>query len=165
MSEEMSVELAVVELLKKNKLKITTAESCSGGLVAARLINVPGVSKYLKAAYITYADKTKHRILGVKKSTLKKHTAVSKEVAYQMAKGAAKLEKADVAISVTGIAGPDGGTEDKPVGLVYIGVAVCKKITVKKFIFEGSREKIREDSVLAALTLTRKCIMKHFGEE
>ncbi|MCR4705468.1 MAG: CinA family protein [Lachnospiraceae bacterium] len=160
----MTSEQSLVELLAKYKLKITTAESCTGGLVAATLINVPGVSAYLKAGYITYSDKAKHRILGVRKKTLKKFSAVSDKVAAEMAKGAAKLEKADVAIAVTGLAGPDGGTEKKPVGLVYIGIYVRGKVRVKECRFDGDRESIRHSSVAEALRLTQKMILKSCGE-
>ncbi len=160
----MTSEENLVALLAKHHLKITTAESCTGGLVAATLINVPGVSSYLKAGYITYSDKAKHRILGVRKKTLRKYTAVSDKVAAEMAKGAAKREKADVAISVTGLAGPDGGSEDKPVGLVYIGIFVCGKVRVKECRFEGDRENIRNSSVAEALRLTQKMILKKCGE-
>ncbi len=160
----MTSEERVVELLAKYDLKITTAESCTGGLVAATLINVPGVSSNLKAGYITYSDKAKHRILGVRKKTLKKFTAVSDKVAAEMAKGAAKREKADVAISVTGLAGPDGGTDEKPVGLVYIGIFVCGKVRVKECRFDGDRENIRKSAAQEALRLAQKMILKRCGE-
>ncbi len=162
--DDVTLEKAVVDLLLANKLTISTVESCTGGLVAARLINVPGVSEVFKSGYITYSNKAKRRLLGVKKSTLLKHGAVSEEVARDMAKGAAVVAKADVVVSVTGIAGPDGGTEEKPVGLVYIGCYVCGRCTVKKCLFSGSRAKIRENTVSAALSLMRECILQYYSE-
>ena len=162
--EEVTLEKAVVDLLLANKLTISTVESCTGGLVAARLINVAGVSEVFKSGYITYSNKAKRRLLGIKKSLLVKYGAVSKETAREMAKGAALISKADVTVSITGIAGPDGGTEEKPVGLVYIGCSVCGKVTVKEYHFSGSRAKIRESTVSAALTLMRECILEYYSE-
>ena len=162
--DEVTLERAVVDLLLANKLAITTVESCTGGLLAARLINVPGVSEVFKSGFITYSNKAKRRLLGVKKSLLLKHGAVSKEVAREMVKGAALVSKADVAVSVTGIAGPDGGSEEKPVGLVYIGCNVCGKITVKECHFSGNRARIRDNTVSAALSLMRECILQYYSE-
>ena len=161
---DVTLEKAVVDLLCANKLTITTVESCTGGLLSARLINVPGVSEVFKSGYVTYSNKAKRRLLGIKKNLLEKHGAVSKEVARDMAKGAALVSKSDVTVSITGIAGPDGGTEDKPVGLVYIGCSVCGKITVKEYHFSGDRAKIRENTVSAALTLLRECILQYYSE-
>lgn len=157
--EDTTLEKAVAELLASRDLTITCAESCTGGLLSGRLINVSGVSDVYKAGFVTYSNKAKHRLIGVKKSTLKKYGAVSPETAREMAEGAACTAKSDVAVSVTGIAGPDGGTEEKPVGLVYIGCSVKGKVTVKKYQFSGSRSKIRESAVAAALTLLRKCVL------
>ena len=132
--------------------------------MAARLINVPGVSEVFKAGYITYSNKAKRRLLGIKKNLLLKHGAVSREIAEAMAVGASVLSKADVTVSVTGIAGPDGGTPEKPVGLVYIGCYVCGNLTVKECRFQGSRAKIRESAVSSALALMRECILKYYSE-
>ena len=162
--DEVTLEKAVVDLMLANKLTITTVESCTGGLLAARLINVPGVSEVFKSGYITYSNKAKRRLLGIKKNLLVKHGAVSKEVAREMVKGAALVSKADVTVSITGIAGPDGGTEEKPVGLVYIGCDVCGRITVKEYHFSGERSKIRENTVSAALCLLRECILQYYSE-
>ncbi len=162
--DAVTLEKAVVDLLLANHLTICTVESCTGGLLAARLINVPGVSEVFKAGYITYSNKAKRRLLGVKKSLLLKHGAVSEQVAKEMARGAALVSKADVTVSVTGIAGPGGGTEEKPVGLVYMGCSVCGRITVKKCQFSGSRGKIRENTVSAALSLMRECILQYYSE-
>lgn len=162
--DDVTLERAVVDLLLANKLTITTVESCTGGLLAARLINVPGVSEVYKSGYITYSNKAKRRLLGIKKNLLSKHGAVSKEIAREMAKGAALLSKADVTVSVTGIAGPDGGSEEKPVGLVYIGCDVCGKVTVEEYHFSGDRAKIRENTVSSALSLMRECILQYYSE-
>lgn len=162
--DTVTLEKAVVDLLLANHLTICTVESCTGGLLAARLINVPGVSEVFKAGYITYSNKAKRRLLGVKKTLLIKHGAVSEQVAKEMARGAALASKADVTVSVTGIAGPGGGTEEKPVGLVYMGCSVCGRITVKKCQFSGSRGKIRENAVSAALSLMRECILQYYSE-
>lgn len=162
--DDVTLEKAVVDLLLANKLTISTVESCTGGLLAARLINVPGVSEVFKSGYITYSNKAKRRLLGIKKNLLLKHGAVSKEIAREMAKGAALVSKANVTVSVTGIAGPDGGSEEKPVGLVYIGCDVCGKITVKECHFSGDRAKIRDNTVSAALSLLRECILQYYSE-
>ncbi len=159
--EKVTLERAVVKLLQKEKLTVATAESCTGGMLAARLINVSGVSESLKVSYITYSDKAKRNILGVKKGTLEEFGAVSSEAAEEMAKGAAISANADVAVATTGIAGPKGGSGQKPVGLVYIACNVKGKIRVEKYQFSGSRMKIRENAVASALTLMRKCILEY----
>ncbi|MBD5545290.1 MAG: competence/damage-inducible protein A [Lachnospiraceae bacterium] len=162
--EDMTLERAVVDLLLANHFTVATIESCTGGLLAARLINVPGVSEAFKAGYVTYSNKAKRKLVGVKKAQLLKYGAVSDVVAKEMAKGAAIFTKADVTISVTGIAGPDGGTKEKPVGLVYIACNVKGNVEVKEFHFSGSREKIRQSSVAGALTLLRQCVLKYMSE-
>ncbi len=162
--DDVTLEKAVVDLLLANKLTVSTVESCTGGLLAGRLINVPGVSEVFKAGYITYSNKSKRRLLGIKKATLLKHGAVSEQIARDMVKGAALMTKADVAVSVTGIAGPTGATEEKPVGLVYIGCNVCGRINVKEYHFSGNRAKVRESTVAAALSLMRECILQYYSE-
>ena len=162
--EETTLEMAVADLLLANDLTVTTAESCTGGMIAARIINVPGVSECYKAGLVTYSNKAKRKFLGVRKSTLDKYGAVSSKTAGEMAKGAALLLKADVAVAVTGIAGPDGGTEEKPVGLVYIGCCVKGELTVKEYHFSGTRSQIREATTSAALILMRSCILKYFSK-
>ncbi|MBD5491307.1 MAG: competence/damage-inducible protein A [Lachnospiraceae bacterium] len=161
---DVTLEKAVVDLLAANKLTACTVESCTGGMLSARLINVPGVSEVFKSGYVTYSNKSKRRLLGIKKNILVKYGAVSEQIAREMAKTAAALARADVSVSTTGIAGPDGGTPEKPVGLVYIGCNVCGRITVKECHFHGSREKIRESTVAAALALLRECILQYYSE-
>lgn len=163
MDEKVTLEQCVVNLLKKYNLTLAAAESLTGGLFSARIVNVPGASEVLKGSFVTYTNKTKRKLLGVKKTTLVKHTAVSKETAEEMAKGVASELNADVAVSMTGIAGPDGGTEEQPVGLVYIACLAKGKVTVKKYQFQGERQKIRENAVVAALDLVRKCVINRYA--
>lgn len=154
--EEVNLEDAIVMLLKEKNMTLTTAESCTGGLLAGRIVNVSGASSVYREGYITYSNEAKERLLGVKHETLEAYGAVSKETAYEMAAGAAKAAGADAAVSVTGIAGPDGGTKDKPVGLVYIGCCVNGKVRVEEFHFTGNRDKNRDYAVVRALTLLRE---------
>ena len=151
--ESVSMEEAVIKRLKKKEYTLTCVESCTGGMLSARLINVPGASEVYKSGFVTYANKAKHKFLGVSKKTLKKFGAVSEECAYEMAFGAAKAAGADVAVSITGIAGPDGGTPEKPVGTVYIGLYVRGEASVRRYNFSGNRTKIRENTVAAALRM------------
>ena len=154
--EEVTLEEAVVELLKEKNFTLTTAESCTGGLLAGRIMNVAGVSAVYREGYITYADDAKEKLLGVRKHTLDSFGAVSRETAYEMAEGAAKAAGADSALSITGIAGPDGGTPKKPVGLVYIGCFVGGKVRTEEFYLTGNREKNRDNAVVRALTMLRE---------
>lgn len=163
--EETTLEQTVVDLLIANNLTITTVESCTGGLIAGRLINVPGVSEVYKSGEITYSNKAKRRILGVKKSTLQKHGAVSSQVVKEMCLGAAFFNRADVAIAVSGIAGPDGGSPEKPVGLVYIGCNVCGQVTTKEYHLKGNREKVRNTAVAESLILLRQCILEYYSKK
>lgn len=156
---EVTLEKAVADLLLEKGLTMTTAESCSGGMVAARMINVPGVSAVFKAGFVTYANEAKQKLIGVREETLLQFGAVSARTAEEMAIGAAKAAGADVAVSITGIAGPDGGTKDKPVGLVYIGCYVQGKVWTEEYHFSGNRMKIRESVTAAALVQLRRCIL------
>lgn len=163
--ENVTLEKSVVDLLVANDLTVSCAESCTGGMLSARLINVPGVSEVYKSGFITYSNKSKRNLLGVKKSTIEKHGAVSSHTAKEMAKGLATVTKADVAVAITGIAGPDGGTKEKPVGLVYIACNVKGNVTVQECHFKGNRTKIREASVSAALKLMRTCVLEDFSKK
>lgn len=157
--EDVTLEEAVVSILKEKKMTVTTVESCTAGLLAGRLMNVPGASAVFNEGYITYSNDAKEKIVGVSHETLEKYTAVSKETAAEMAAGAARVSGADVAVSVTGIAGPDGGTKEQPVGLVYIGCCVNGKVRVEEFHFTGNRQKNRDYAVVRALTLLREEII------
>ena len=146
----------VVKMLKAAKMTVTTVESCTGGLLSGTLVDVAGVSDVFNQAFVTYANEAKHSLVGVKQETLDSYGAVSEETAREMAEGGAKAAKADACLSVTGIAGPDGGTAEKPVGLVYIGCQVNGNIVVERNVFSGTRREVREQSVLAALKLLKK---------
>ncbi len=155
----VSLEQALADMLLGKRLSMSTAESCTGGLVAARMIKVPGVSKIFKGGFITYADETKQKLLGVDQKTLELYGAVSPQTAEEMARGAANALSSDVAISITGIAGPEGGTEKKPVGLVYIGCYVMGKVQIQEYHFSGNRMKIREYATATALIQLRNCLL------
>lgn len=150
-------EAAVQKLLQKG-FTITTAESCTGGMLASMLINVPGISEIYREGYITYANDSKEKLLGVKKETLKQFGAVSCQVAQQMAEGAAKAAGADAALSVTGIAGPGGGSLEKPVGLVYIACCIRGKTRVTENRFQGDRLSVRQQSARSAVLLLLSCL-------
>lgn len=126
------IEEAVIEKLKEKHMKVATAESCTGGLIAKRITDVPGASEVFDCGIISYANEIKHRVLGVSEDDLNKYGAVSEPVARQMAQGALKVSEADIAVSVTGIAGPDSDSTNKPVGLVYIGLADRDNVWVRE---------------------------------
>lgn len=131
---------------------LVTAESCTGGLIASAITSRPGASKIFERGFVTYSNQSKIDLLGVSESTLKNNGAVSTLTAEAMVKGALVNSKADIAVSVTGIAGPDGGTDEKPVGLVYIGYALRGDLPkVARHDFKGTREKIRMDALKQAL--------------
>ena len=153
---DTTLEAVVASLLIEQNLSISVAESCSGGLLAGRLINYPGISKVFKEGFITYSNESKINTLGVDYKILSKYGAVSEEVAKQMAKGAADRAKSDVALSITGIAGPDGGTDEKPVGLDYIGLYLLGEVKVMKMDSWGSRDNVRRRSVSQALDMLRR---------
>lgn len=137
----------------RRRLTVALAESCTGGLVAATLTAVPGSSAYLLGGVVSYADEAKRDVLGVDPSVLSAHGAVSAQVARAMAVGVRERFGADLAASVTGIAGPDGGSPAKPVGLTYVGVADSGGVDVRRFVWTGDRAANRRDSVVAALEL------------
>ncbi|MBS5301419.1 MAG: competence/damage-inducible protein A [Clostridiaceae bacterium] len=160
--EEETLEQAVVRLLKKYELTVTTAESCTGGLLAGRIINVPGASEVYNEGFITYSNKAKRKYLDVSKSTLKKYGAVSEQTAREMATGGVFATDSDACVAVTGLAGPDGGSEEKPVGLVYIATYMKDKVNVQKYQFKGNRAKIREQAVVKGLDLLRRSILDNY---
>lgn len=150
----------VVKLLKKHELTVTTAESCTGGLLAGTLVGVPGVSEVFREGFVTYSNKAKRKLLDVSKSTLKKYGAVSAQTAKEMAKGGVFATDADICVAITGLAGPDGATPEKPIGLVYIACYMNDKVHVEEFRFKGDRQKIRERSVVQALNVLRRSILE-----
>lgn len=160
----MREEEQLIDLLKKKNWTITTVESCTGGAISARIVDIPGASDVLKEAFVTYCDEAKHTLVGVSSRTLERFTAVSRETAEEMALGGAERAKADVALSATGIAGP-GGTEEFPAGLVYLSCAVHGAAVTRKFLFSGSRNEVRAQAVQEALRLGIAVIKVHEEEE
>ena len=162
--ENKTLEEAIVDLLKEKEMRLSLVESCTGGALAARIVNVPGASEVFGAGFVTYSNKAKRKMVQVKKSTLKTVGAVSERCASEMARGGANVSGADVCLSVTGIAGPGGGTKEKPVGTVFMGCCCHGETHVREFHFVGSRSKIREQSVSHGLAFLRECIMAKSGE-
>lgn len=156
----MNLEEKLVQKLLEKGYTLTTAESCTGGLLAGRLLNVSGASAVYNEGHITYSNEAKERLLGVSHETLETYGAVSRETAAEMATGAALAAKADVGLSTTGIAGPTGGTPEKPVGLVYIGCYYNGEVTVEECHFNGNREGNRNAAVEAALQLLWNILSK-----
>jgi nicotinamide-nucleotide amidase len=139
------------EALKAQGLKLATAESCTGGWVAMALTAIPGSSDWFERGYVTYSNAAKREDLGVAEETLRQHGAVSEEVAREMAAGAIKRARAQVALAITGVAGPAGGSAEKPVGLVCFAWAHGSKMVSEMMRFGGDRESVRRQSVLHAL--------------
>ena len=160
--ENETMEETVVRLLKKYELTVTTAESCTGGMIASKIVNVPGASDVLEQGFITYSNKAKRKLLDVSKTTLKKYGAVSSQTAREMALGGVFAADSDACVAATGIAGPDGGTEEKPVGLVYVSCCIKDEVQVEECMFRGTRQEIREQSAMAALDLLRRMILNNY---
>jgi len=150
------LEKVVGRLLTEHKLTIALAESCTGGLIAHRLTNVPGSSAYLIGGVVSYANEAKERMLGVSHQTLQEHGAVSEETAREMSRGIRRLLQTDVALAVTGIAGPSGGTPEKPVGLTYIALAAADLERCERYLWQGDRWANKEQSAEAALAMLRE---------
>ena len=145
------LEERLMRLLTENELTVTTAESCTGGMVAAAIVDIPGVSEYFHAGFVTYSEKAKAELLNVNLDTIKVYNVVSVETAQEMAAGAAKRVHADCAIATTGVAGPGGGTEEIPVGCVCFGCVVRGHVFSEKKIFQGSRKEIRNQAAEEAI--------------
>ena len=154
--DEESLEYIVYKLLKEKNMTVSIAESCTGGLISGRLTNVSGVSSVFMNSIVTYSNEAKMKFINVKEDSLNKHGAVSAETAEEMAKGIKQVSGTDVGISVTGIAGPEGGTAEKPVGLFYIGIAIADKVEAHKYCFPASREKVRWNATTKALDILRR---------
>lgn len=163
--EDENLEEVVVKLLKEKKYTLSIAESCTGGLLASKIVNVNGASSVFNEGIITYSNEAKVKHLGVKESTLKKYGAVSSQTAREMVAGVARLANSDTALAVTGLAGPGGGTEEKPVGLVYIASYVKGEILVKELRLTGDRQKIRSQSVVNGLDFLRRNLIRRFRSE
>ena len=149
----MRLEEKVGSKLRESRLKIATAESCTGGLIANRITNISGASEYFEAGFITYSNRAKNVFLAVPEEVITKKGAVSHDVAELMAEGVRQATGVDIGLSVTGIAGPTGGTLAKPVGTVYIGISCTVGIFVRGFLFNGDRTEIKKQTSDAALTL------------
>tara|TARA_B100000965_G_scaffold119010_1_gene98159 strand:- start:229 stop:702 length:474 start_codon:yes stop_codon:yes gene_type:complete len=144
----------VIKLLSKKRLKISFAESCTGGLLSSSITSISGSSKIFTVGLVTYSNQAKINILKVSKKTILKHGAVSYETCLSMVKNLNRISKTNISVSITGVAGPNGGTKKKPVGLVYIGIKKGNKILVKKYLFKGKkRNLIQKATVNKALNL------------
>ena len=144
----------VVKILRAKKLKISFAESCTGGLLASSITSIGGSSKIFTLGMVTYSNQSKINILKVPKKIIAKYGAVSYETCLEMVKNLSKISRTNISISITGIAGPKGGTKEKPVGLVYIGLKKGNKIVVKKYLFNNkNRNSIQKATVIKALNL------------
>ena len=149
----------VVKLLSKKRLKISFAESCTGGLLSSSITSISGSSKVFTVGLITYSNQAKINILKVPRKTIMKHGAVSRETCLSMVKNLNKISKTNISLSITGVAGPKGGTKKKPVGLVYIGIKKGNKNIVKKFLFKNKkRNSIQRASVNQAFKMILKII-------
>lgn len=155
---ETNIESVVSQMLIEKEMTIATSESCTGGLLAGTLIEYPGISKVFIDGVVSYSNESKMKRLGVKKETLERYGAVSHETAAEMAKGIAQTAGTRIGISTTGVAGPDGGTKEKPIGLVYIGICIDGKVQTKEYHFIGNRERIRERTVYTALDWLRRIL-------
>lgn len=157
---ETQIEEVVGKMLVDNKLTISTAESCTGGLLAGKIINYPGISSVFKEGVITYSNQSKIKRLKVKKEILEKFGAVSSQIAAEMAEGIAKSSGTDIGISTTGIAGPEGGSDEKPVGLVYIGLYIKGEVKTKELHLAGDRQKVRNTAVIRAIEWLRRELLR-----
>ncbi|MEJ8554932.1 competence/damage-inducible protein A [Tepidibacter sp. Z1-5] len=153
--DDTCLEFEVAKMIINKNLTIATAESCTGGLIASKLINYPGISSVFNEGMVTYTNEAKMKRLGVKEKTLEKYGAVSEQTAIEMAIGVAKNTESNIGISVTGIAGPSGGSDQKPVGLVYIGICINGVTKVKQLNLKGDRNRIRNITAITALNFLR----------
>ena len=157
--EETTIEEVTCKLLVERGLRIATAESCTGGMIASRLVSFPGISEVFLEGAVTYSNEAKMRTLNVKSETLDKFGAVSEETAKEMAIGIANRTGSDISIVTTGIAGPGGGTDTKPVGLVYIGLYYKGDVRVWRYVFNGDRSSVRTRATITALDIVRRAIL------
>jgi len=145
-------------------LTIGSVESATGGRIADRITNVPGSSDYFKGSVVAYSNEVKIALLGVKKAILEDYGAVSEQTALEMAQGGKKLLNVDICVSDTGIAGPSGGTPEKPVGLFYLGLAAKDASFSQKYIFAGDREKNKQDAAEAALNMLNQYLLRYINK-
>lgn len=154
--EDKTLPETVVQKLIEKKLSVSAAESCTGGMFAKMIVDIPGSSDILSESFVTYSNEAKAKYLGVKKETLDKFGAVSEETAREMAEGVSRTAKADIGVGITGIAGPGGGTAEKPVGLVYVAVSMDGGCDVRRLTLCGSREKVRYSAAINAFDMIFK---------
>ncbi len=156
----LTLPIAVVELLKEKKLTLTTAESCTGGLIASQITSVSGASQVFEAGFITYSNSIKEQVLSVDQEIINSHGAVSQDVVIKMAKGALSKSNADIAIAVSGIAGPTGGTDEKPIGTVWIAWGTSENMQSQHFLINGNREYFQKVVTARSLDLVRRLLIK-----
>jgi nicotinamide-nucleotide amidase len=164
-TNEETLEKVVAELLTKNELKIAVAESLTGGSLSDRLTNVPGSSAYFLAGIVAYSNEAKHRLLNVSPKTILQYGAVSSFVAAEMATGARQILDADIGIGITGIAGPGGGTPEKPVGLVFVALSSVFSNPAERFLFQGTRSEIKMRATQRALNSLRLFLVEEYESE
>lgn len=156
-----NIAVEIGDLLRQKRLTLGTVESATGGLIAHMITEVPGSSDYFKGSIISYSNEIKNRIVGVKTATLEKYGAVSPQVAEEMALGGRKLLDVDVCLADTGIAGPGGATQDKPVGLFYLGMVGREGVFHRKHEFHGNRDQNKQKAALEALTWLKEYLVSH----
>jgi nicotinamide-nucleotide amidase len=150
----------VGSLLAERRLSLALAESCTGGLVAELLTDHPGASRFFAGGVVSYANEAKHQLLGVPRAALEQWGAVSEQVARAMAEGARRRFGVDLALALTGIAGPDGASDEKPAGLVYIALSSPESVSCERHVFPGSRSEVRLRAACAGLALVRKTVLE-----
>ena len=144
----------IIKLLKRKRLKLSVVESCTGGMLSSAITSVSGSSKVFTMGLVTYSNQSKNRLLKVPKQIIKKHGAVSIQCCFSMVNNLSKINKSNVTVSITGIAGPSGGTKQKPVGLVYVGIKRGNKVKIKRFLFKNKgRSSVQRAAVKKALEL------------
>ena len=148
----------LVALLRERGLRISSAESCTGGMLAAYITEVAGSSEVFEESIVTYSNEAKMRELGVSGKTLRRVGAVSRETAYQMAEGICRHTGAEIGVGITGIAGPGGGTEKKPVGTVYVGLNICGDISVYHLLIRGTRREVRRETCRFVFETLLECV-------
>ena len=148
----------LLKICKLNKIYLTTAESCTGGMIASSIVSINGSRSIFKSGIVTYSNESKAEFLKIPLELINLNGAVSEAVAYQMAENVLNIMNSSLSIAVTGIAGPSGGSNDKPVGLVWIGIGTKKNILTKKHLFQGNRLKVRQQTTLEALKLAYEVV-------
>ena len=148
----------LLKICKLNKISVTTAESCTGGMLASSIVSINGSSSIFKSGIVTYSNESKAKFLKIPLKLINENGAVSETIAFQMAKNVLSIMNSSLSIAVTGIAGPSGGSNDKPVGLVWIAIGTKENVITKKYLFQGNRLKIRQQTTLEALKLANGII-------